>query len=77
MIEKLNNIQKVEASPFLFTRIEQRIRNKKEQKLSAKTLWATVTSISLLILLNLVALNSNETNQAASYSPSIKNSIYE
>ena len=77
MLEKLKNIQKVEASPFLFTRIEQGIRNKKEQKLSAKTIWATVASLSLLILLNLAALKFEKNNQTESYNSTINNNLYD
>jgi hypothetical protein len=77
MLEKLKNIQKLEASPFLFTRIEQGIRNKQEQKLSAKTIWATVASLSLLILLNLAALKFEKNNQTESYNSTINNNLYD
>ena len=77
MLEKLKNIQKLEASPFLFTRIKQGIRNKQEQKLSAKTIWATVASLSLLILLNLAALKFEKNNQTESYNSTINNNLYD
>lgn len=76
-IDKFKNIQKSEISPFLFTRIEQGIRNLKDQKIPTKTAWAAVASLSLLLLLNLAALNSGKTRQNDSYNPSYTNSLYE
>jgi hypothetical protein len=75
--DKFKYIQKSEVSTFLFTRIERGIRNRQSQKISAKTAWATVASLSLLLLLNLAALNSAKTTQSDTFNPSYTNSLYE
>lgn len=77
MTEKFKNIQKSEVSPFLFTRIEQGIRNRQSQKISAKTAIAALASISLLLLLNLAAINSGKSQQSDAYHPTYTNSLYE
>ena len=77
MLEKFNNIQKSEVSPFLFTRIEQGIRNLKDQKIPAKTAWVAVASLSLLLLLNLAAINSTKSQQSDTFNSSFTNSLYE
>ena len=77
MLEKFNNIQKSEVSPFLFTRIEQGIRNLKDQKIPKKTAWVAVASLSLLLLLNLAAINSTKSQQSDTFYSSFTNSLYE
>ena len=77
MFEKFKHIQKSEVSPFLFTRIEQGIRNRQGQKISAKTAVAALASISLLLLLNLAAINSGKSQQSDIYHPTYTNSLYE
>ncbi len=76
-LDKFKNIQKSEISPFLFTRIEQGIRNLKDQKIPTKTAWATVASLSLLLLLNLAALNSAKNTQSDTFNLSYTNLLYE
>ncbi len=75
--DKFKYIQKSEVSTFLFTRIEQGIRNRQRQKISAKTAWATVASLILLLLLNLAALNSAKNTQSDTFNPSYTNLLYE
>jgi hypothetical protein len=77
MLEKFKYIQKSEVSPFLFTRIEQGIRNRQSQKIPTKTAWATVAALSLLLLLNLAALNSAKNTQSDTFNSSFTNSLYE
>ena len=76
-LDKFKNIHKAEVSPFLFTRIEQRLINLKGQKISAKTALATIASLSLLLLLNLAAINSAKTTQSDALNTSYTNSLYE
>lgn len=77
MFEKFKQIQKSEVSPFLFTRIEQGINNRQGQKISAKTATAVLASISLLLLLNLAAINSGKSQQSDTYNTTYTNSLYE
>ncbi len=77
MFEKFKQIQKSEVSPFLFTRIEQGIKNRQGQKISAKTAIAALASISLLLLLNLAAINSGKSQQSDTYNSTYTNSLYE
>lgn len=77
MFEKFKQIQKSEVSPFLFTRIEQGIKNSQGQKISSKTAIAALASISLLLLLNLAAINSGKSQQSDNYNSTYTNSLYE
>lgn len=77
MLENFKNIQKVEISPYLFTRIEQKIKNRKADYISSQTALATLAMISLLLLLNLAVINSGSGKQNADYQSTIINSIYE
>ena len=76
-LDKFKNIHKAEVSPFLFTRIEQGIRDLKDQKIPTKTAWAAVASLSLLLLLNLAAINSGKSQQSDTYNSTYTNSLYE
>ena len=77
MFVKFKQIQKSEVSPFLFTRIEQGIKNRQTQKISAKTAIAALASISLLLLLNLAAINSGKSQESDTYNSTYTNSLYE
>ena len=77
MFEKFKQIQKLEVSPFLFTRIEQCIKNRQGQKISTKTAIVALASISLLLLLNLAAINTGKSQQSDNYIPTYSNSLYE
>jgi len=77
MLENFKNIQKVEVSPYLFTRIEQGIQNRKANQITSKTAWATLAMLSLLLLLNLAVINFGSGKQNTDYQSTFTNSIYE
>ncbi len=57
MLEELNKIYKAEPSPYLFGRIQHKIRNNQNEYFSSKMLWTVVTSFSLVVFINVVAIN--------------------
>ncbi len=52
----LDQIQKVDASPFLLTRIEQRIANKRSNKLSKPLTWSLGFSFIVLLVINTIII---------------------
>lgn len=71
-IDLLDTIQRVEASPYLLTRIQQRIESKQASRFSTTWSWAIGISSVVLLLLNIATLrynhsvSSNENNLAHS-----------
>jgi hypothetical protein len=79
VLEELNKIQKAEPSPYLFSRIQQKIRNNQNEYFTGKMMWTVLASFSLVVILNVVALNyqmgnSNSENYENSLIPN--NSLY-
>ncbi len=58
-IQRLSKIRKVEAPPFLFTRIEQKINDLKVEKAPFRLVFALVTSFCVLLFLNIYLLNNS------------------
>ncbi len=52
----LDQVQKVSAPPFLLTRIQQRIRNKKESNFSPALSWVFSLSLTIIVVANGVVL---------------------
>lgn len=52
----LDQVQKVSAPPFLLTRIQQRIRNKKESNFSPALSWVLSLSLTIIVVANGVVL---------------------
>lgn len=48
----LDQVQKVSAPPFLLTRIQQRIRNKKESQFSPTISWVLSLSLAIIVVAN-------------------------
>jgi len=48
----LDQVQKVSAPPFLLTRIQQRIRNKKESQFSPALSWVLSLSLAIIVVVN-------------------------
>jgi hypothetical protein len=55
----LSTIQKVEASEFLLTRIQQRIRQSKEEKVSSLGAWSMGVVFILVLFLNVKVFTGN------------------
>jgi hypothetical protein len=54
----LDNISRVDAPPFLYTRIRQKIENYKE-KVSPTAIWATTATLCLIVIFNLFVISKN------------------
>jgi len=52
-LELLNDIRKVDASTFLYTRIEQKIFNYQQNFISRKSLAVSFTILSIFIIINI------------------------
>jgi len=57
-LDPLDKIQRVEVSPYLITRINQRIRNFQNQVVPVRVMWAVGLSFVLLMCINIVAISS-------------------
>ncbi len=57
-LEKLTSIKPVEAPPFLFTRIEQRIAEASRTSISPKIRFAVLSSLLALAVVNIIVLSS-------------------
>jgi|GWRWMinimDraft_6_1066014.scaffolds.fasta_scaffold12368_2 hypothetical protein len=68
-LDPLNAVEKVEASPFLFSKIEQKILFIRENTVSKKMGWALITSTSMIVLLNVFILTQS------SWLPKEKNNL--
>ena len=55
----LAQIQKVEVSPFVWTRIQQKIAQPMQDQLSTNWIYAIAASILVLISLNIVAIEKD------------------
>lgn len=73
----LNQIEVVEVSPFLFTRIEQRIK-KVEEVVPRKLSWTLAVSFACLLALNIfimVSFNQQATSDTVVSADLISNTI--
>ena len=81
-LDLLLQIQKVEAPPHLFTRIEGRIRNSAIDKISLRNILALGMGLLVLLLINVAIISSNlqinnsQNGIAQSYGLNSNNSFY-
>ncbi len=79
-LDILNRIQKVDAPPFLYTRILTRVQNKVKETVPVK--WAVAAAACLLILITInisviqSSKESNSTNLSEVFSLKTNNSLY-
>jgi NADH:ubiquinone oxidoreductase subunit 6 (subunit J) len=79
-LDILNRIQKVDAPPFLYTRILTRVQNKVRETVPVK--WAVAAAACLLILITInisviqSSKQSNTTNLSEVFSLKTNNSLY-
>ncbi|MGL5890541.1 MAG: hypothetical protein ACRC3B_11685 [Bacteroidia bacterium] len=59
-IELLSTIGPAEVSPFLFTRIEQRIKQQLSDKLSPAAAWTIAVATAAIIMLNVTVLATTQ-----------------
>ena len=60
----LGKVSKVDAPPFLFTRIKAKIENKFANKITPKWLWASSLGLILLIMINLSLIKNYTADQS-------------
>ena len=81
-IDELNKIRKVEVSPFLFTRIKQRIEESESMVLSRIHIRLIGLALALVLCLNAAAIYNfvKSKNTVASYAQALhlnsENSLY-
>ena len=81
-LDNLEKIQRVETSPFLFTRIQQKIEQSKKERMPKSVALTVSFSVALLLAINAIVLvnyNSKE-NTTESFAKSMhlssNNSLY-
>lgn len=72
-LEILNKIKPVEAPPFLFTRIQQQIKNANKHFVSNKIVWLSALSFSCVLIISVSAAFYN--TSPASTTQIIANSL--
>lgn len=58
-INLLGSIRKVDAPPFLFTRIQQKIEGLSEERFSPSAIWGLAATFALIVTLNVAVVLSN------------------
>lgn len=58
ILEPLEHIHQVDAPPFLFTRIEQRIKSNALEKVTPVKLGLITASFLLVLLINIIGVSS-------------------
>ncbi len=84
-IDLLEQIKKVDAPPFLLTRIKQKIENIQQASFSKGLSWSLVISLCMMLLLNIAVMikytNSTTSMQHATIAAAMNllptNSLYE
>jgi hypothetical protein len=51
-MEQLGRVQRVDAPPFLYTRVLERVRQLKVEEVKTPWVWATALALLLLVLVN-------------------------
>nr|WP_294893971.1 hypothetical protein [uncultured Pedobacter sp.] len=60
-LDLLSKIEKVDAPPFLYTQILQKIESRKQIEISLVKQWSLAIAFILLIILNVSVLMNNST----------------
>ena len=64
ILDPLNTINRIDTPAFLFTRLQEKIKNKEANFFSKKTTIAISISIMLIVLLNVFAITQlKDTNE--------------
>lgn len=79
-LQILQNIQKVEASPFLFTRIINSVQNSRRETIPVKWAWTAALCLIVVLSFNIMVIQTNsenfETNLTDSFSLKPQNMLY-
>jgi len=58
-LEVLEKVNRVEAPPFLFTRIEARIQAQLNEQLPIRWVWVSISTVLLLFVVNTLILRDS------------------
>lgn len=58
-LQKLERIEKVDTPPFLFTRIQEKVKQQLTERVSTRQAVLYMTGIALVILINVFTLRSS------------------
>ncbi len=81
-LKPLENIKQVEAPPFLFTRIQQRIQNEFDNHVSMKLVYSIAASFVILLSINAFTMfqqnlsSKEEANIAQAFQLMPDNNLY-
>ena len=67
-LEVLEKVNRVEAPPFLFTRIEARIQAQLNEQLPIRWVWVSISTVLLLVVVNTLILRDSTQHSNASNS---------
>ncbi len=59
-LDQLLTVQKVETPDFLYTRILQKIENRKKEIVPTKIVWTMALSFLLLLFLNVMSISQSQ-----------------
>jgi hypothetical protein len=80
-LKPLDSIQRVDAPPFLISRIETAIEKDRKEWIAPKKIWAVAVSFVVLLLINMYAIrqvsHSNERNLAQVFQLMPDKNLYE
>jgi hypothetical protein len=62
VLDVLNQIKKVDAPPFLLTRIKQKIEASRPEKFSKSLSWSLSVSLAFVLGLNIMTIIHNRTS---------------
>ena len=81
-LKPLESIKQVEASPYLFTRIQQRIQNKLDNRVPMKLVYSIAASFVILLSINVFTMlqqnhsKNKEANIAQAFQLIPDNNLY-
>jgi hypothetical protein len=72
-IDDLHKLKRVEAPPFLFTRIQQKIEQAQATRLPGKVIWAVGFSLVLVLMVNIGTIRkvTHKTNNLEHFAQSM------
>jgi hypothetical protein len=82
LLKSLEEIKKVDAPEFLFTRIQEKIKRQAEEWIVPEKAWMAILTFVLLLIINIYAIrqlrfHSNERSLAQAFQLMPDNNLYE
>ncbi len=66
-LKPLENIETVETSPYLYTRIQQKITQVATMQMPIKVIWALGFTFSIIVLLNVLVIINKSKETSSEY----------